>query len=142
MIFRQITIGVLAAGLCGLVWSGCTSMYPEETDAPETRLLVLNWPDTLVQGDSGLARVIVQDLTGNQLTAKYEWEIDPVEIAGLHGTGKTNERRVLAFRPGEVRLRVSATYYHCWDEYHCRETLVSGGDSSRTVVVTPRPQAP
>lgn len=128
----------LAIGLCGMVWSACDLLRPTGIDAPETRLQVLNWPDTLLVGDSALARMAVLDSMGNAILASYRWEIDQVEVAGLHGTGNGNERQVLAFRPGEARLRVRATWRYCSDEIHCNEVPVTDGDSTRTVVVTPR----
>jgi hypothetical protein len=134
---QRILGEALAAGLCGLVWYGCTPTLPGEADAPATRLQVLSWPDTLVAGDSALARVEVLDSAGSPIPAEYAWEIDRVEVAGLHGTGKANERRVLAFRPGQARLRVRATWNYCWDRYHCRRVPVTDGDSTRNVVVEP-----
>jgi hypothetical protein len=112
---RWVT-GALAAGLCGLVWYGCGPTLP---------------------GDSALARVEVLDSAGSPIPAEYAWEIDRVEVAGLHGTGKANERRVLAFRSGSARLRVRATWNYCWDRYHCRRVPVTDGDSTRNVVVEP-----
>jgi hypothetical protein len=128
--------GSLAIGVLALVWSSCDFLRPTGIDAPETRLHVLNWPDTLVAGDSAVARVEVLDSIGKPVAATtYRWEIDPVETAGLHGTGNDNERQVLAFRPGKARLRVRATWRYCSDEIHCNQVPVTDGDSTRPIMV-------
>jgi hypothetical protein len=99
------------AGLPGLllVFLACDRLS-EPLEAPVSgTMVVLSWPGILIPGDSALAHVVVVDSAGRQLPAvQYEWRIDPVSVAGLHGHSSPSQRRVLAFQAGTATLRVRA----------------------------------
>lgn len=147
---RQVvvcTFPLLLLAGCGSVVAGS----PEQSGFP-AYFEIVDWPDTLVQGDSALARVRVTDQAGSPgVSVSYAWAIDPVSVAGLHGAGAGSQRRVLAFRPGVATLRViaSASTGSCTGGGYtpgfsstmpnCTTRAVFHVDSARPVVVLPRP---
>lgn len=145
MTFTRGTRWRTMIGCLAVAFAGCEDFVASPVGGTIHPVLrVLAWPDTLFVGDSAVAHVEVQGQTGEYVPlVDYRWEVDNVRIAGLHGGGPRNQRRVLGFRVGSANLRVtaSATVTTCGNgtsSAPCATSTIVHIDSVRPIIVRTR----